>query len=68
EEAVEENKIDLLFTALDYDYEDEKNDLIDSVNLGFTITLISVISLLSVSLIVFIVLLAVDINKKKKEK
>ena len=68
EEAVEENKIDLLFTALDYDYEDEKNDLVDSVNLGFTITLISVISLLSVSLIVFIVLLAVDINKKKKEK
>ena len=56
------------FTALDYDYEDEKNDLINSVNLGFTITLISVISLLSVSLIVFIVLLAVDINKKKKEK
>lgn len=56
------------FTALDYDYEDEKNDFVDSVNLGFTITLISVISLLSVSLIVFIVLLAVDINKKKKEK
>ena len=68
EEAVEENKIDLSFTALDYDYEDEKNDFVDSVNLGFTITLISVISLLSVSLIVFIVLLAVDINKKKKEK
>lgn len=68
EETVEENKIDLSFTALDYDYEDEKNDLVDSVNLGFTITLISVISLLSVSLIVFIVLLAVDINKKKKEK